>query len=199
MNLKDPKIQRILIAGVLVILLGIGFEFGTLRGKRREIKKLKDTYAKVEDRVNKARAIAGRVKTLQAKLDSLNAEWEALQQKLPKEKEMPRLLSDLARAGTRTNAEFLLFQPLSKTIYEHYTQHPVKIEIDASYHQLGFFLTKIANMQRLVNISKLKLGPTKSKNRAKTLQASFIATAYTITKPGTYKPPEEEKKQRRSR
>ena len=81
MNLKDPKIQRILIAGVLVILLGIGFEFGTLRKKRREIKKLKDTYAKVEDRVNKARAIAGRVKTLQAKLDSLNAEWENLQEK----------------------------------------------------------------------------------------------------------------------
>lgn len=196
MNLKDPKIQRIVISVVLVIIMGVVFEFGILRAKRKKIKEFTSTYTELNTRVEKARNVAGKYKSLEMRLDSLNKEWDMLERKLPQEEEIPSLLNSLARLGEMTNVEFLLFKPLPKDIHEYYTANPIEIKLMASYHQLGFFLSRIINMERLVNISNLTLAPPPKKSKeAKqgiTLEASFIATAYTITKPGEYKPPEKQ-------
>jgi len=60
--------------------------------------------------------------------------------------------------------------------------------VTAGYHQLGMFLSRLANLPRLVNISDLKLvGKQPDKNgrfpSGRTLSASFTANAYSLRNP----------------
>jgi len=105
---------------------------------------------------------------------------------LPDEEEMPDLLKEIASAGKSSNVIFLLFKPLDKgDTGDFYKENPIQIRVRCNYHELGNFFSKIADLTRLVNISKLALVIPKKTDKTgegipdKYMEADFIATAYT--------------------
>ncbi|UCH84051.1 MAG: type 4a pilus biogenesis protein PilO [Candidatus Latescibacterota bacterium] len=194
MNLRDPKLQKILIGAVA--LIGISYVyFGTsmlpfcYQVRKAQIAELEDEYTRLSAELEKARRMVGNLAKLEAEYERLHRQWLSAQQLLPEEQEMPELLRKVTTAGNRAGVEFILFQPTAPIAQELFKEHPVKVRIRGGYHQVGIFLSRLANMERIVNVSELKLDDIKQDKDKKTrgtVVADFMLTAYTLLEGAGY-------------
>jgi type IV pilus assembly protein PilO len=194
MNLRDPKTQRIII--VVTALLAISYVyFGTTllpfcyRVQKAKIAELEQENTRLSAELEKARQMVGSLARLEAEYERLHMQWESAQELLPPEEEMPDLLRKVTTAGNKAGIEFMLFQPKPPVARELFKEHPVSVRVRGGYHELGTFLSGLANMSRIVNVSDLKINAvtaakdtkkSKQNNLAKTVVADFTLSAFTL-------------------
>ena len=102
---------------------------------------------------------------------------------------MPDLLRKVTTAGNKAGVDFMLFQPGSATPHEFYKSHPIKVRVKGGYHQLGIFLSRLANMSRIVNVASLNVKSAVAATRRsrgndsgnEAVVADFTLTAYTLS------------------
>ena len=196
MDLKDPKIQKIMVGIMSVVILSYVY-FGTsifsfnYPVRRAQVKALEKEHAKLSAELEKARKMVGNLARLEAEYERLHEQWIAAQELLPEEKEMSDLLRKVTTAGNKAGIEFSLFEPQPPMPREFFAEHPVKVKVRGGYHQIGIFLSRLANMPRIVNVSKLDLNTfdtKKKKGRSgqsrgmdiSTVEAEFTLSAYTL-------------------
>lgn len=192
MNLRDPNVQKILLAVVFVSVVSYLY-FGTTffpfcyPVRKAEIAQLEQEYGKLSADLEKARQMVDKLAQLEAEYERLHDQWESAQALLPEEEEMPELLRQVSTAGARAGVEFMLFQPASPIMKQDYKEHPVKIRVRGGYHQLGIFLSRLANMERIVNVSNLDVKSASRSGRnandaddRNTIVAEFTLSAHTL-------------------
>jgi type IV pilus assembly protein PilO len=197
MNLKDPIVQKTMLGFMAVVILSYVY-FGTsflpfnYPVRKAKIEALEKEYAKLSAELEKARQMVGNLARLEAEYERLHDQWLSAQDLLPEEKEMPELLRQVTTAGNKSGVTFALFEPQPPAPKEFFSEHPIKIKVRGNYHQIGIFLSRLANMSRIVNVSKLELSSTEAgkagKGKAKTqaaknmntVEADFTLSAYTL-------------------
>jgi type IV pilus assembly protein PilO len=194
MNLRDPKTQKILVVILALISLSYVY-FGTTvlpfcYGVRKaKIAQLEEDYAKLSAEVEKARQMVGNLAKLEAEYDRLHLQWMSAQELLPLEEEMPDILRKVTTAGNKAGIEFMLFQPKPPVVKEMFKEHPVGVRVRGGYHELGIFLTRLANLSRIVNVTDLKINAvnttkdtkkSKVNNLNESIVADFTLSAYTL-------------------
>lgn len=208
MSLKDPKTQKIAIGVVALVAAGYVY-FGTsflpfsYPARKAKIAQLEAEHEKLAAEVEKARKVVGDLARLEAEYERLHDQWLSAQELLPEEKEMPELLRQVTTAGSRAGIEFALFEPKPPIAREFHTEHPISVTVRGNYHQVGSFIGRLSNMDRIVNVSDMKLAqPKEARNARKktstskkkledqangtvsrsnnTVEASFTLTAYTL-------------------
>jgi Tfp pilus assembly protein PilO len=86
--------------------------------------------------------------------------------------------------GQQAGVEFLLFKPEGTIPGEVYVEAPVQVRVSGGYHQVGAFLSEVANLDRIVNVASLNLIIVEDEARPnETVEATFTATAYTLAPP----------------
>jgi len=197
MNLKDPTVQRTMLGFMAVVILSYVY-FGTnflpinYPVRKAKIEALEKEHAKLSAELEKARKMVGNLARLEAEYERLHDQWLSAQDLLPEEKEMPELLRQVTSAGNKSGVRFALFEPQPPQPKEFFSEHPVKIKVRGNYHQIGIFLSRLANMSRIVNVSKLELnstegskggnkqGKTQAAKNMNTVEANFTLSAYTL-------------------
>jgi type IV pilus assembly protein PilO len=196
MNLKDPKVQKIMLGVMSTVILSYLY-FGTsflpinYPVRKAKIEALKKEHTKLSAELEKARKMVGNLARLEAEYERLHDQWLSAQELLPEEKEMPDLLRRVTTAGNKAGVKFALFEPQAPMSMEFYTEHPVSVTIRGGYHQVGIFFSQLANMPRIVNISRLELNTNEDKKKDKkggttsgmklhTVEADFTLSAYTL-------------------
>jgi Tfp pilus assembly protein PilO len=210
MNLKEPKTQKILL-GCVALAVGGYIYFGTsllpfnYPVRKAKIEALAVEHEKLAAEVEKARKVVGDLARLEAEYERLHDQWLSAQELLPEEKEMPDLLRQVTTAGARAGVEFALFQPAGQVAHDYYTDHPVQVTVRGNYHQVGSFVGRLSNLERIVNVSNLTMTQPVEKKSAKkktatskkkkaadmeskdsvarsnnTVEARFTLTAYTL-------------------
>jgi type IV pilus assembly protein PilO len=194
MNLRDPKVIKIVVGVVLIILVSFLY-FGTrlmpfsYQVKKDQIDQLEQEYAELSAELEKARQTVGKLPQLEAEYRRLHEQWLAAQTLLPEEQEMPELLRKVTTAGNKSGIQFVLFQPQATVTKTEYKEHPVKISVRGGYHQVGLFLSRLANMERIVNVSQLTIDTAtdsrrggNERSRRETVVADFTLVAHTLIK-----------------
>jgi len=198
MNLKDPRVQKIML-GVMTLLIVSYVYFGTnflpfsYPVRSAKISALEKEDAKISAELEKARKMVGNLARLEAEYQRLHEQWILAQELLPEQKEMPDLLRKVTSAGMKAGVEFALFEPAPVVPHDFYADHPVKVKVRGGYHQVGIFLSRLANLPRIVNVNKLELTQPTGKsgggknarsagsaNRLGTVEAEFTLSAYTL-------------------
>ena len=205
MSLRDAKTQRLLLTVVVCAVAGWAyFLSGFLPfGYQAHIRKAKELRAQQEQlsaELEKARRTVGNLPQLEREQKELERKWQQAEQLLPTTKEMPELLSQITVAGEQAGVEFQSFKPEASRPQEFYNENPVQVEVKGGFHQVGVFLSRLANMSRIVNVTDLHLDAGVQKGRKQgerrgrtpgdsgertdhTLTASFTATAYSLRDP----------------
>lgn len=196
MNLKDPTVQKTMLGIMAVMILSYVY-FGTnflpfnYPVRKAKIEALEKEYAKLSAELEKARQMVGNLARLEAEYERLHDQWLSAQDLLPEEKEMPELLRQVTTAGNKSGVRFALFEPQTPLPKEFFSEHPIKVKVRGNYHQVGIFLSRLANMARIVNISQLELlandgtkgrkkGQTEASKNMNTVEANFVLSAYTL-------------------
>jgi type IV pilus assembly protein PilO len=197
MDFKDPKVQKTIIVAILLVIMGYVYFFTSFipfffQPRREKISTLTSDYEKISAELEKARKTVGNLAKLEEEYNRLHQKWAAAQKLLPMEKEVAKLLRKVTRAGNQAGVSFVLFEPQDPVQREFITENPVKVRVYGEYHQLGIFLSKVANLDRIINVSNLHIMPVSERDKANkgkigrsyTIEAEMIMTAYTLLEGG---------------
>jgi type IV pilus assembly protein PilO len=191
MDFKDPKVQKTLIVAILLVIFGYVYFFTSFmpfffQPQRARINTLTGEYDKISAELEKARKTVNSLAKLEEEYERLHDKWVAAQSLLPQEKEVAQLLRKVTRAGSQAGIEFELFEPGLPVTKEFITENPVNVKVRGEYHEVGVFLSKVANLDRIINVTGLKISPYKDKDNSGrfTIEAEMTMTAFTMNKSG---------------
>lgn len=188
MDLQDPKVQRLLVSVLLSGVVLFGF-FGmsylpvSYPARNTEIKTMQTEYEKVSRDLERARLTVNNMEKVEREFENLHRQWMVAQNLLPDENEMSDLLRKITAAGTQSGLKWVSFTPQPVIARGFYKENPVNVELEGGFHQVGSFLSAIANMGRIINVRQLKLegvDPTRQAESGFTVAASMQIVAYTI-------------------
>ena len=193
-QLRDPKIQKILMVGILgLAALYVYFLTDlapfTFKASARELKGLSDEYQRLSGDLTKARQSVNSLPYLEREYNLLHIKWTEAQRLLPDDQETASFLRALSLLGDQAGVEFVLFRPLAPRPAQYHTEHAVELKVEGGYHEVGAFLGELANMERIVTIADLTIESIKEPDSKNTAVASFVAKTY--TQGGTGVPPEQ--------
>jgi len=172
---KLSKAQRLLISiGVVIVITG-AFTWFSLYPTIEEIQKLSKEHKELSEKLVGMKKEAGKLSFYRKKMKEKEVEFNLVKQALPDNKEIPGLLTSISQAGHDSGLSFLLFKPEKEIPKDFYEEIPVSIEVAGGYHNVGLFLSKVANLHRVVNIRDLRLVPEKD---GVSLKTSCTAVTY---------------------
>lgn len=154
-----PRLVRV-VAWVLVFVLALGLgRFAYLSGKLDQLERLQRQEQSLRDDFeDKARSAANLDKLRQQREQMQEAFGELLRQ-LPTETEVPGLLEDITDTGLDAGLKFSAIDLRSERTAEFYRELPIAITVSGTYHDLGTFVSGVANLSRIVTLHDFRITP----------------------------------------
>lgn len=193
-DITNRSVQKgLALSVVLLSVVGVYFFTSFLPffypPRELKVKELREKVAKLTTEVEQAKRTAANLPRLEKEMEALHVRWEQATLLLPPAKEVAALLRKVTVAGQQAGIEFLVFEPVSPVPQTFYTEHPVTVKVRGGYHDFGVFLSRLANMTRIVNVTELDLkgladnrdDPRRNKReRDDTVEAAMSITAYSL-------------------
>jgi len=174
------KQQKVMlgILGVLVFFMFYKYVYGPLDLK---LEKVKNELVAKRAKLAVARERADRLDQLKTDYELLKVKVEEAEKKLPREKEIPRLLRDITNAGRKFKVDISDFQPRTEEPQQYYISHPFRMTLETNYHNLAHFLAEIGQYERIFHVRNLSLTPIVEKEGEKLSGISADFQLYTYT------------------
>lgn len=151
------KLQRILIAAAIVVVIVGVFVYFFCLPKYQEIDGLKEDIAKTEEKLADMKKKAAALDEYREKMEAARAKFTVIARALPLKDEVPSLLTSVSQAGKDSGLTFMLFEPKAEKKQDFYAEIPITMELFGSYHDLGEFFDELASMSRIVNVKKFEI------------------------------------------
>lgn len=188
MDLHDPKVQRLLFSSLisalcLYLFFGTSLMGFTFQSQRSDIAELETEHEKLSRELERARLIVGNMAKLEREFDYLHRQWQVAQSLLPDQNEISPLLRKITAAGTQAGLDFVRFEPKPRLQQGFYAENPVSVQIEGGYHQLGTFVSQLANLNRIINVRNLDIRgvqPESQEEATHTLEATMEIVAYSM-------------------
>ena len=193
-NLNKQYKLAIFAASIIIPVLVFFFVF--FSPKSDEIKKLEKNNRYLKGEIQKVEAIADKLDEHKAEKAKVELRLKAASLLLPKQKEIPSLLTNISEQGTSSGLEFVSFTPKGERKEKFYAIIPVAISISGSYHKIGIFLDKISKLNRIVSVNNISLGGPKMTETQMNLKASLELVTYRFLSAEEQKPKKNAKKKR---
>ncbi len=191
LNLKSyfaniPPRQRYMLFGILGAGILTAYVYLLMMPLWAEKGKLEGELQKLQADLDQKRIIAANRPKLEAEIKALEKQLEVALVKLPEEKEIPKLLTQVNTLGLQNGLEFLLFRPTAPVRKGFYAEVPIDIRVQGDYHALGKFLDRVSKLERIVNVADLKIGPLTAQQQrsGRTISADLKATTFTFLEKG---------------
>ncbi|MBF0160812.1 MAG: type 4a pilus biogenesis protein PilO [Magnetococcales bacterium] len=174
--LRLKPLYRIGISAGLIFILVVGYGWFVWRDRHAQMEQLRADIQQQTEQLASKRRLLAQLPKKREELAVLKAEEERLAQKLPSEKEIPNLLTDISNAGHEQGLEFVSFAPGAEISRELYAEVPVGIEVRGSFHATALFIHQVAQMPRIVTFADLIVETNKEKGNI--LQTKARAATY---------------------
>lgn len=182
---KASKAQRILICSGAFLLLTGAFVYLFYLPKSQKIGELTTNYENSAQQLATAKRNAMQLERFRTDIKKAEKEYKIVMKALPDKQEIPSLLSGISQAGQAVGLEFVEFQPQPETPKDFFAEIPVSIVVSGSYHNVGFFFDRVANLPRIVNIKNIKMIPKKGSDE---LRTTCTAVTYKFIENAPVKP-----------
>lgn len=175
-----PKRQLTIFGAIIAVVIVIGYVFLVVQPKREEVGRLSAEARKLGADVEEKRKIALQLPQIQREVEAMDLQLKEVLVKLPEEKEIPTLLTQISTLGQQSGLEFATFRPGTIQPRDFYAEVPINLRVDGSYHTLGNFFDRLSKMPRIVTVGDFKISPLTAKTlEERTITADFGVITYT--------------------
>jgi type IV pilus assembly protein PilO len=189
MDIKDPRLHKIAI-GVLVVVVLVLFWHSRFYSKyQNELTQKQARYEKILTELNQVKLKAKSLKGLQEEYQELLQRYDKVQMLLPNEKQVAKFLMQLHTASARTQSRVIEVTPQQERVKDFYKICDYEIKFTGTFHEFGEFLAGVANFPFITNVSQISikgLDPQTVKNDKRseydqvTLEATFTLSTYFV-------------------
>lgn len=152
-----PLLPRVtfLLAVFFAIVLGGWWLDWSDQWSQLESKREEETRLKQEWKEKKEQAV--NLPEYKRQLSEIDRQFGALLKQLPNRSEMEALLADINQAGLGRGLQFELFKPGSEVMKDFYAELPIAVRVIGNYHDLGEFVSDVAQMPRIVTLNDIAI------------------------------------------
>lgn len=181
-----PSRQRYLLIGLLGVGIAVIYVWWLMLPLWETKGRLETELQKIQAELDQKRLIAANRPKLEAEIKALEQQLAVALVKLPEEKEIPKLLTQVNTLGLQNGLEFLLFRPGAPVKKGFYAEVPIDIRVEAEYHTLGAFFDRVSKLERIVNVADLRIAPLSAQKQeaGRSITADFKATTFTFLEKG---------------
>lgn len=175
-----PGYVKTIISILPALVIAAAVTLIVILPKSKEIKALDNKIQVQENEIAKSQAKAEKLTELIAENQRLRKRLNELKEQLPEEKEVSGLLKQVSDLGIKSGLRILLWKPEQKKTHTSGIVYeiPVKVELSGSYHNLGYFYSSLTRLNRIVNISDIKLSDPKQGKDSAMLKVTFTAITF---------------------
>ncbi len=171
----------VLIAGGLVW----AFERFMFTDIQKDIANRSNDLKALQQKVTEGKAAEQRLPQFREEFERLDTELQRLLRILPTAKQTDELIKKIKSLTERGNFRLLAFQPQGFVKKEFYSEWPVNVTLDASYHELALFFDRLSRFSRIINVESMDLKAATRPGTSYTLSSTFTMKTfiYGDTKP----------------
>ncbi|MDQ3068680.1 MAG: type 4a pilus biogenesis protein PilO [Acidobacteriota bacterium] len=147
-----------------------------LEGHRTRVATLR---ADIDRGVNTAR----RLPEFRSQVVELERRLDELKSILPDQKDAQDLLRRVHTLALQSNLTIRGFNPKTSAKKALHEEWPIEMQIEGSYHDLGFFFDRIARFPRIINVGDLQIRAREAQGSGSTITARCTATTFVLLEP----------------
>jgi len=102
---------------------------------------------------------AANLEELKQQRVEMEESFGALLRQLPSDTEVPGLLEDITLTGLDAGLKFQAIQLQPERRKEFYIELPISITVEGLYHNMGAFVSGVANLSRIVTLHDFRIAP----------------------------------------
>ncbi|WP_133129776.1 type 4a pilus biogenesis protein PilO [Legionella yabuuchiae] len=161
---KQIKIAAIVVAALLI--LGLGYWF-IIKSNLEQYESLQQQEQELRTEFERTQHKAANLRAYRNQMEIMEGRFGMMLKQLPLKHEMPGLLEDISRMGLSSGLTFELFAPMPEIQHDFYIELPIKISVVGNYHQLAVFLSRVAQLGRIVTIHDFVIEPATTEKQKK--------------------------------
>jgi type IV pilus assembly protein PilO len=169
-------------------LFGIGYwrfvvpkrdDFGSLEAKLKEL----------QTKIQEGRAAQQELPKFREEVRQLELELDKLLRILPARRNTPDLMRRIRSLAEQGDFTLKRFNPGTLTDKEFFSEWPISVAVEGTYHNLALFFDRISRFSRIINIENLEITalPT-SATSVHTINSTFIAKTFVYKEPAPEAP-----------
>lgn len=178
-----PPRYRLAAALAGLVLIGVSTYAGVISPMRAREAELELQLAGLQREITQGRAAIIDLMRYRRETVELEKRLDLVKSKLPTEREIPPLYRTLYDAAGRSGLGVALFQPRDPRTHDYYTEVPIAVTAEGTYHQLGRLFERVAELPRVVTVGDLKL--TSLARPKASVKAEMTLSTYVYRPPGS--------------
>ena len=184
---------KVAVTVALIALPVAIFYFAYFQQTSNKIAQLQTQKEKLRKEIQEVERKVADLKKFEKELEEAALIFEEAAVLLPKDKEIPKLLTDISALGRSAGLEFLTFKPQADVPKDFYAEIPITINVRGPYHNIGFFFDQVSKMERIVSVSNIKMSTPKKDGNEMLLNSDCVLLTYRFTNVELPKQPEKNK------
>jgi len=123
-----------------------------------------------------------RTQAAQREVRALEVSLHETQAIIPEEKDPQDVLRNLHEMASDSLLNIASFTPKPIVAKAQYTEWPIQLGLEGTYHDLGRFFDRIAGMSRMMSVSDLQIKTNTTAKSRGTIAATCVATTFVFQK-----------------
>ncbi len=182
LKLEEKKWWLAALIGVGIgLVLAVAVHYLWFRGINQDIARKTDELKGLQDEISKGRAAERKLSQFREEVKRLELELAKLLQILPSARnteDLIKRIETLTRQGDFSLKKFTPGEPVGKDFYSEY---PIEISLDGTYHNLALFFDRMSRFSRIINVEDMKVGTLETAGAGKSITANFTAKTFIYT------------------
>lgn len=150
-------LRVLLIALIFALVAGFGVYQFVIKSKKPDLERVQAKEQTLRDDFSAKQRKAANLDAYKRQLADMETNFGAMLKQLPGKTEIPSLLVDISQTGLASGLEEELFQPGVETRKEVFAEKPITIRLKGDYHELGKFVSDIAELPRIVVLEDVEI------------------------------------------
>ena len=185
MDFKDSKNQK-LILGFLIAGLAVYLWHGRIYSKNSEqLNSKKMQYEAILTNLKNVELKARSFENLKSEYEALLERYKNVELLLPEEKQIPLILTQMHQGAQTSGIAIKEITPKGTSPVSFYNASNFSLQLTGKYHELGDFLSRVANFPFIANVSSVDVSSSanplvKGSSGKESIKANFTMTTYYI-------------------
>jgi type IV pilus assembly protein PilO len=132
----------------------------------------------LKKKVQEGKIAESRLTQFREEAERLETELQRLIRILPTLKQTDELIKKLKSLTERGNFRLVTFQPMGLVKKEFFSEWPINVSLQASYHELALFFDRLSRFSRIINVESLQASAFNRKGSEYSITTSFTMKTF---------------------
>jgi len=181
LKLEEKKWTFAVGVGLAIgIALAAAVHYAWFRNINADIRNKRAELEQLQQEIEKGRAAERKLAQFREEVKRLELELSKLLQILPSKRNTEELIKRIEALTRQGDFTLKKFTPGEFVPKEFYSEWPIEIAVDGTYHNLALFFDRMSRFSRIINVEDLKIN-TLDNSPGKSIAANFVAKTFIYT------------------